>query len=70
MKRLTVLLAACVISLPILGQDHSAMLENALSSVVTVAVYKNDYAKQQLGSRGAAAPEEVYKKALLKRLQV
>lgn len=40
------------------------MLENALSSVVTVAVYKDDFAKKQLGSRGPVVPEEIYAKAL------
>lgn len=48
------------------SSNQSEMLEEALSSVVTVAVYKTAYAKQQLGMRGGenAVSEETYKAAL------
>lgn len=46
--------------------NESDMLEEALVSVVTVAVYKTDYGKQQLGMRGNdnSDTEEAYKAAL------
>jgi S1-C subfamily serine protease len=45
-------------------QTPSDMLENVLSSVVTVGVHKTDYAKKTLGFRGSALSEIAYEKAL------
>jgi S1-C subfamily serine protease len=45
-------------------QTPSDMLENVLSSVVTVGVHKTDFAKKMLGFRGAALSEVAYEKAL------
>ncbi|KPK84310.1 MAG: hypothetical protein AMS27_10340 [Bacteroides sp. SM23_62_1] len=40
------------------------MLENVLSSVITVGVHKTDFAKQTLGFRGTGVAEVAYEKAL------
>lgn len=45
-------------------QTPSDMLENVLSSVITVGVYKTDFAKKTLGFRGASLSEVAYEKAL------
>ncbi|MBT3421813.1 MAG: trypsin-like serine protease [Bacteroidetes bacterium] len=47
-----------------LAQNVSDMLENALSSVVTVAVYKTGIANQTLGFRGETVSDVAYEKAL------
>lgn len=46
------------------AQDVSDFLEKSLSAVVTVAVYKHEFAKKQLGVRGAGASQEAYARAL------
>jgi len=46
------------------GQSIPDILEESLSSVVTVGVFKTDYAKHSLGFRGESAPEMAYKEAL------
>jgi S1-C subfamily serine protease len=46
------------------SQDITDMLENTLGTVVTVAVYKNDIAKDMLGFRGSAVSETAYLKVL------
>lgn len=51
--------------LPGLCQNASSVLENALSSVVTVAVFKPQELKQILGTRGNVPfSEDAYRKAL------
>jgi len=45
-------------------QTPSDMLENVLSSVITVGVYKTDYAKKTLGFRGTSLSVVAYEKAL------
>ncbi len=45
-------LLAVLVSMPTTAQSHSDMLERALSSVVTVAVYKTTPLKRTLGTRG------------------
>ncbi|MCF8233301.1 MAG: S1C family serine protease [Bacteroidales bacterium] len=46
------------------GQDASEMLEEKIGAVVTVAVYKNQLAKNALGFRGESATETAYEEAL------
>ncbi|MBN2521107.1 MAG: serine protease [Bacteroidales bacterium] len=46
------------------SQSISEILENSLSSVVTVAVYEKSYAKKSLGFRGEKVSDIAYKKAL------
>jgi S1-C subfamily serine protease len=46
------------------AQTPSDMLENVLSSVITVGVHKTDFAKKTLGFRGASLSEVAYEKAL------
>jgi S1-C subfamily serine protease len=45
-------------------QTPSDMLENVLSSVITVGVHKTDFAKKTLGFRGSSLSEVAYEKAL------
>jgi S1-C subfamily serine protease len=45
-------------------QTPSDMLENVLSSVITVGVHKTDFAKRTLGFRGSSLSEVAYEKAL------
>jgi S1-C subfamily serine protease len=45
-------------------QTPSDMLENVLSSVITVGVHKTDFAKKTLGFRGTSFSEVAYEKAL------
>ena len=47
-----------------IAQNVSEMLDKTLGSVVTVAVYKEDIAKNMLGFRGGRASEVAYKKVL------
>lgn len=46
------------------SQSIPEILENSLSSVVTVAVFKKSYAKKSLGFRGEKVSDIAYKKAL------
>lgn len=46
------------------AQTPSDMLENVLSSVITVGVHKTDFAKKSLGFRGTSLSEVAYEKAL------
>ena len=45
-------------------QTPSDMLENVISSVITVGVYKTDFAKKTLGFRGTSISGIAYEKAL------
>jgi S1-C subfamily serine protease len=65
MKKISILLLAmmCIFT-GIKAQSVSDMLENALSSVVTVAVYKSGIANQTLGFRGEKVSDVAYEKAL------
>ena len=64
MKRIyTTILLSSIIMFSI-GQSIPDILEKSLSSVVTVGVFKTDYAKHSLGFRGESAPEMAYKEAL------
>lgn len=65
MKKIYILLLSLIIvSTAVSQQSVSDMLEDAISSVVTVGVFKTDYAKHALGFRGETAPEMAYEKAL------
>ncbi len=65
MKRIIiVILIAFVTSSISFAQDVSDILEDKLSAVITVGVYKNDLAKNALGYRGESASEQAYKEAL------
>jgi S1-C subfamily serine protease len=59
-----VLLTACafIVFAQTFGQSNSDMLERALSSVITVAVYKSELTKQTLGFRGSS--DDAYDKSL------
>lgn len=72
MNRLACTYILCLCFFAAIGQKQksqpalSDVLENALASVVTVAVYETDYASQPVGrgSSAAAITEEAYRKAL------
>ncbi len=64
MKKLYLLLLCGIMTFSTVGQSLSDVLEDALASVVTVGVFKTDYAKHAMGFRGESAPEMAYKKAL------
>jgi len=63
-KTIIPVIAILLISSMLPAQNVSAVLEDAISAVVTVGVYKNDFAKNAMGFRGAAASETAYEKAL------
>jgi S1-C subfamily serine protease len=54
MKRLIITIIAFALVVNVFAQTYSDMLERALSSVVTVAVYKTEVTKKVLGFRGDA----------------
>jgi S1-C subfamily serine protease len=61
------LFSALLFLFPLLAgyaQTPSDMLENVLSSVITVGVHKTDFAKKTLGFRGTSLSEVAYEKAL------
>lgn len=64
MKRSIISIILSVIVSFSFGQSIPDILEKSLGSVVTVGVFKTDYAKQALGFRGESAPEMAYKEAL------
>lgn len=61
MKRTFFFSVFAYLSCTLLGQGNADVIEDALSSVVTVAVYKSDYTKKTFGFRGAA---EAYVRSL------
>ncbi len=65
MKRnIIFILAGIFITANLIAQDITEVLEQKLSAVVTVGVYKNDLAKNALGFRGESATESAYREAL------
>lgn len=64
LKRSIVLIILSVTVVFSFGQSIPDILEKSLSSVVTVGVFKTDYAKHALGFRGESAPEMAYEEAL------
>ncbi|NLJ08248.1 MAG: trypsin-like serine protease [Sphingobacteriales bacterium] len=64
MKKISAILTAIFITISLHAQTVSDMLENALSAVVTVAVYKMDYANKTLGYRGDNNVDMAYDHAL------
>jgi len=65
MKKLLLLSLSILVILQIQAQSVSDMLENAISSVVTVAVYKTGIAQKTLGFRGGDNASDIaYEKAL------
>lgn len=63
-KSIIFFLAVIFVSTNMFAQDITDVLEDKLSAVVTVGVYKNDLAKNALGFRGESATESAYKEAL------
>ncbi len=65
MKNIALIFVFNVLTLISFSQTISDVIEGALGAVVTVAVYKSDFAKKTLGFRGESyASTEAYAKAL------
>jgi len=64
MKKLSSIFLLAIIGFTLQAQTVSDMLENVLSAVVTVAVYKMDYANKTLGYRGDNNVDMAYERAL------